>query len=131
MKFIYISKPDVDVNLLMNAMRDSSLAISNAKVASAQSALQWTNPELEAEHETLSNDFIDEAETTIALSKSFMSPWSGSAHKKARDYDIQAAEFEHQHRQLTLLAEWKYTYVDLQLKQKLQQRLTEYVGVGF
>ena len=36
MKLIYISERDTNVSLLMNAMRDTSQAISNAKVASAR-----------------------------------------------------------------------------------------------
>ena len=75
----------------------------DAEIASAHSALQWTNPELEAEHEALSSEIIDETETTIAISKSFMSPWAGMAHKKAREHEIEAAEFEYEQHLLLLL----------------------------
>ena len=99
------------------------LSQRDAKVAAAKSTLQWTNPELEAEHENLSGDLVNETETIFALSKTFMSPWTGAAHRKARNYEMEANEHQRRQHHMTLMAEWKYRYVDIRIMSKLQQRL--------
>jgi outer membrane protein TolC len=114
-----------DLNGFLDNSPTGQLLLSqrDASVAQAKAALQWTNPELEAEHEALNSDFENETENTIVIGKSFMTPWTAAAHRKARKLDIEAAQFNLQQQQLYLLADWKTTYVELQLKQKLQNEL--------
>ncbi len=104
----------------------SRLTVSqrDQQIAAAESAVQWRNPELDAEIENLSGTGGRDIERTVALSKAFRSPWTSAAFNKANTLDIEAAEWEWRQRRLSLLAAWKTLYVNLQLKQKVQHELT-------
>lgn len=102
------------------------LSERDARLADAQSALQWTNPELEVEREALSSDMENETETLIAVGKSFKTPWAGAAHRKAQRFDKEAIEYDIEYQKLLLLADWKSMYVDLKLKQMLQSQLADF-----
>lgn len=119
-----------DLNQYLETSPTGRLLLSerDAKVAAAKSELQWRNPELEAEHEALSNDLTSDTESTVLIGKTFQSPWSRASYKKAGELDMDAAEFDRQFQQRELLADFKYAYVELQLKHKMQRKLELFLG---
>jgi len=114
---------DLESRLSQSPVRVLLNERAKSDIARKRAALQWRNPELEAEHEALSSSYEKEQENMIIGSKSFSTPWVRTAHKKFRSFQVAAAESQLVHDERMLLAEWKTTYVKLQLLNKLQQRL--------
>jgi outer membrane protein TolC len=87
-------------------------------VLQGKSELHWSNPELEAEYESVENNFDADKESVIAIGKNFAAPWARSLQRSAVKENVRASEYEMKSHHLDAVANAKMVYVDIQLAQQ-------------
>lgn len=98
-------------------------------VAESKAELQWSNPELEIERESIASKTDSEDEFLMAIGKTLTLPWVGSLHKKMWRDQVSASEYLHKAQFLQLLADQKSLYVKVQLLDKKRERLSEFQSI--
>ena len=94
-------------------------------VQQGKTELQWSNPELEAEYESVENDFAADKESVLSIGKDFSAPWVRSLQRSVVKENVLAAEFEMKSHFLEVVARAKTAYVGLQLS---RQQISRFEG---
>jgi len=88
---------------------------------------QWSNPEIEAELENVQNDFNQEQEYTLALSKNFSFPWAGYYLRAGLKEQSTASLQKKQADYIKTFAGLKTAYIMLKL---LDSQIEHYEGLS-
>lgn len=120
---VSVAFKDLPRLLEQSSLQQSILRSQRAMITiKRNTALQWSNPELNYEREEVEANGSSEREEGVYLSKTFSLPWNYWQERSIWESEINAADFNYRQDSNELLATVKSEYVRLGLLQDLLEK---------